>query len=104
MLPLFKVPVNHFEPYEYLRPIQELRQALAATQAQLEAAGACLATFEDLGPIAIGVARRPRRMSTRYPRLASAAKRVIRRARPRAAPGLRDVMPVGAAGGAIPQG
>ncbi len=107
LLPLLKVPVNlfdHFEPYEYLRPIQELRQALEATQAQLEAARACLAPFEDLGPIAIGVAHRLRRMSTRYPRLASAAKRVIRRARPSAAPGLRDVMPVGAAGGVIPQG
>ena len=59
LLPLLKVPVNlfdHFEPWEYVRPIQELRQALEAMEAQLEAARACLAPFEDLGPISIGVA------------------------------------------------
>ena len=91
LLQLLKVPVNlfdDFEPYEYLRPIQELRQALEATQARLEAvdtqletARACLAHFEELGPIAIGVARRIRRISARSPRLASLAKRVIRQAR-----------------------
>ena len=60
------------------------RTQLDATQGQLEATRARLASFEQLGPITIGVACRMRRMATRYPRLASAAKRVIRRARPRA--------------------
>ena len=84
--------------------LMETQQALKDSQIALQGLRARLAPFEQLGPIAIGVARWMRRMATRYPRLASVAKRVIRRARPRAAPGLRDVVPVGAAGGAIPQG
>jgi hypothetical protein len=80
LLPLLKVPVNlfdQFEPYEYIQPIQELRQALEATQAKLEIAEARLAPLENLGPVAIGVAQRLRRVSARFPRLASAAKRVV---------------------------
>jgi len=62
--------------------LERTQDRLAATQGQLEATRARLAPFEDLGPIAIGVAHRLRRMSTRSPRLASVAKRIIRRAQP----------------------
>jgi FkbM family methyltransferase len=55
-----------------------------ATRAQLEATQQQLAPFQELGPIAIGFARRMRRMSRKSPRLASIAKRIIRRAHPRA--------------------
>jgi FkbM family methyltransferase len=47
-------------------------------QAACDAAQAQLAQFQELGPIAIGLARRLRRMSRRSPRLASVAKRIIR--------------------------
>ncbi len=57
---------------------------LGSTQAHLETALEELAPFRELGPIAISVARRLRRLSTRSPRLASIAKRVIRRVHPRA--------------------
>jgi FkbM family methyltransferase len=57
---------------------------LAATQAQLAATQAQLAPFQELGPIGISVARRLRRMSRQSPRLASIAKRMIRRVHPRA--------------------
>jgi FkbM family methyltransferase len=55
--------------------LAEMRRALEATQAQL-------APFQELGPIAIGVARRLRRMSRQSPRLASIAKRMIPHAHP----------------------
>jgi len=64
--------------------LQGLRTQFEATQAQLEATRARLAPFQELGPIAISLARRLRRMSSRSPRLASIAKRIIRRAHPRA--------------------
>jgi FkbM family methyltransferase len=54
-----------------------------AAQSQLSAIQAQLAQFSELGPIAIGVARRLRRMSCRSPKLASIAKHAIRRAIPR---------------------
>jgi len=57
---------------------------LGVTQAELGATQGQLAPFQELGPIAIGVARRLRRMSSQSPRLASIAKRIIRRAHPRA--------------------
>jgi FkbM family methyltransferase len=50
---------------------------LEATQAQLEATRAQLAPFQELGPIAISMARRLRRLSRQSPRLASIAKRLI---------------------------
>ncbi len=60
-----------------------LQAQFDATQAQLEVTRARLAPFQELGPIAIKVAHRLRRMSSRSPRLASIAKRIIRRAYPR---------------------
>jgi FkbM family methyltransferase len=62
--------------------LHELRAQLDSTHAQLEAARAQLAPFQELGPIAIRVARKLRHMSSQSPRLASMAKRVIRRAHP----------------------
>ena len=59
---------------------------LEASEAQLEATRAQLAPFQELGPIAISVARRLRRMSNESPKLASIAKRFIRRAHQRARP------------------
>jgi FkbM family methyltransferase len=57
-----------------------------SSQLQLEASQVQLAPFQELGPIAIGVARRLRRMSNESPKLASIAKRFIRRAHQRARP------------------
>jgi hypothetical protein len=57
---------------------------LGAAHAQLEATRVRLAPFLELGPIALGVARRLRRMSCHSPRLASIAKRMIRLAHLRA--------------------
>lgn len=54
------------------------------TRAELQITRAQLAPFEELGPIAIGVARRLRRMSTGSPRMASIVKRMIRFAHSRA--------------------
>jgi FkbM family methyltransferase len=62
---------------------------LEGAEAQLDMTRAQLAPFQELGPIAISVARRLRRMSRRSPRLASLAKRVIRRAYARA----RELVP-----------
>jgi FkbM family methyltransferase len=64
--------------------LEATRAELEATRAELEAARAELAPFQELGPIAIGVARRLRRMSIHSPRLATMAKWIIRRAHPRA--------------------
>jgi FkbM family methyltransferase len=64
--------------------IAQARALLGSTNARLEATRAQLAPFQELGPIAIGVARTLRRMSLRSPRLASIAKRMIRLAHPRA--------------------
>jgi FkbM family methyltransferase len=51
---------------------------LSTAQAQLSATQAQLAPFQDLGPIAISVARQLRRMSLHSPRLASITKQLIR--------------------------
>ena len=58
--------------------LEATRAQLEVTHAQLEATRVQLAPFLELGPIAIGVARGLRRMSTVSPRLASIAKRMIR--------------------------
>jgi hypothetical protein len=102
------VPVNIFDEYviyEHQRDIQQLHRELEATrqtldgtraawdiaqarlveaQAALRETRAQLAPFQELGPIALGVARRLRRISNHSPRLASLAKWMIRRAHPRA--------------------
>jgi hypothetical protein len=52
--------------------LAQLRDRLAATQARL-------AEFEDLGPIALHVARRLRRLSLRYPKLAPLVKGAVHR-------------------------
>ena len=63
--------------------IRGLRSRFDESQAELEATRAQLAPFQELGPIAIAVARRIRRMSRQSPRFASIAKRAIRRVHPR---------------------
>lgn len=68
LLSVFKTPVNvsdDFLIYGYLRTINELR--------------AKLHDQSELGPTALDVARRLRAISLRYPRLASAGKRLLRR-------------------------
>ncbi len=57
---------------------RDLRAQFGATQDQLEATKAQLAPFQELGPIALGVARKLRHTSRQAPRLASIAKRMIR--------------------------
>jgi FkbM family methyltransferase len=102
---------DHYEIYEHHRQTQEIRHALEAAQdelvsmrrvvedsgiavrglqarldaahAELEVVRGRLAPFEELGPIALGVAHRLRRVSGQSPRLASMAKWLIRRADPR---------------------
>ena len=64
--------------------LETTQAQLETTQAQLEATRALLAPFQELGPIAIDVAHRLRRMSRQSPQLASIAKRIIRQAHPRA--------------------
>jgi FkbM family methyltransferase len=68
----------------------EMRRDLDASQivlngirAQFDAAQGQLAPFRELGPFAISAARGLHHMSSQFPRLASMAKRVIRRAHPR---------------------
>jgi FkbM family methyltransferase len=56
--------------------------ALHEIRARFDSAEAQLAPFLELGPIAVRVARRLRRMSRQSPRLASLAKRVIRSVHP----------------------
>jgi FkbM family methyltransferase len=58
--------------------------ALHETRTQLDATREQLAPFQDLGPLAISMARKLRRLSMFAPRLASIAKRTIRFAHPRA--------------------
>jgi hypothetical protein len=69
---------------------EQLRAELASTRARLDEAcarlalaEAGLAKFEDLGPLAIGLARRVRRASTRFPRAAALVKPIIRLGRGR---------------------
>jgi FkbM family methyltransferase len=135
LIPLLAVPANyfdHFERYEHVRQVEDLRIALAASEgsqadtqvalnvaqsdladaqavlmgmrriardsqleterlraqlvdaeAQIRRSEARLAPFQELGPIAIGVARGLRRMSLTSPRIASIAKRLLRRVSPR---------------------
>jgi FkbM family methyltransferase len=101
---------DDFEPFEYHQPIQDLRQALEATREScvsiqsslddarmalgesqralaetrhaLEETQARLVPFENWGPTTIGVARRLRHISIRFPRLASVVKRILRVAYP----------------------
>ena len=68
----------------YHAELEVARAQFEHVRGQLEATQALLAPFQELGPIAIGVARRLRRISRQAPRLASIAKRIIRRAYPRA--------------------
>jgi FkbM family methyltransferase len=67
LLPAFQTPVNvcdDFLIYSYLKIINELREKLG--------------TAQELGPVALDVARRLRALSVRYPRLARAGKRLLR--------------------------
>ncbi len=57
--------------------LEATESQLETTQSQLEATRAQLAPFQELGPIAITVARRLRRLSRQSPRLAAIAKRMI---------------------------
>jgi hypothetical protein len=54
------------------------RRAVLDLTAQLAAAQRVLATVEGLGPFALGVAHRLRRLSAGYPRLSGACKRLLR--------------------------
>ena len=64
--------------------LDDSQSALVATRAELESTRAQLAPFLELGPIALAVARRIRRMASHSPRVASMAKWMIRRAYARA--------------------
>lgn len=64
--------------------IDALKQALIATQQsqqwalqQLETAQARLASLEDIGPLTLQLARKVRRISAEYPRLARTVKQVL---------------------------
>lgn len=58
-----------------------LENELAETRLRLDAAHRELAGYHDLGPIALGLARRLRRASTRFPQVAKMVKPMIRLAR-----------------------
>jgi FkbM family methyltransferase len=56
----------------------ELNTQLGASQSMNDELNTQLALYQDLGPNAIGVARRIHRMAASYPRLSSAVKRIAR--------------------------
>ena len=56
---------------------EQLRDELAATRAQLDEARARLAEVEGIGPLAMGMARRVRRASLRFPRAAALVKPIV---------------------------
>ena len=58
--------------------LQFMRLSLAEMDAQREGLRARLAPFEDIGPLALGVARSLRGLSLRYPRISAAFKWSIR--------------------------
>jgi FkbM family methyltransferase len=58
--------------------LADARNELSLTRQALEDTRTRLAPFENLGPITIGIARRLRRISTHFPRVASVVKRFIR--------------------------
>jgi FkbM family methyltransferase len=58
---------------------------LNALQHELDETRNRLAPYLELGPTAVGVARRLRNLSVRHPRLSAAVKRLLRLARPRTA-------------------
>lgn len=77
--------LDDFAPFEYLRPIHELRHSLEQTRAALEAARAeCaqakarLAPLDQVGPTTLAVARRLQRVAVRFPRLKATARRLLR--------------------------
>jgi hypothetical protein len=63
---------------EVREKFQVSEQLLERTRAELQEAQNRLAPLEDLGPLALGVARRLRRTSLRFPRTASTFKRLRR--------------------------
>jgi FkbM family methyltransferase len=67
---------------ESQQAVHGLRARLETAEAQLETTLAQLAPLQELGPIAVGVARTVRSMSSRSPRIASIAKCMIRHAYP----------------------
>lgn len=67
------------------RQVEALHETLSLSQQhrqwaldELEVTKRQLAPLQELGPIALGMARRMRRLSTRYPRIATAVKGVAR--------------------------
>jgi FkbM family methyltransferase len=86
--------VNRDEAFAALFEVQcelaKARDAFCSLATDLETARAQLAPFRELGPIAIGVARRLRRMASDSPRVAAIAKQMLRRVHPRARSFMRD--------------
>jgi FkbM family methyltransferase len=70
--------------FEVQCELAKARDAFCSLTTDLETARAQLAPFRELGPIAIGVARRLRRMASDSPRVAAIAKQMLRRVHPRA--------------------
>jgi FkbM family methyltransferase len=86
--PALAAPVSvldDFVPFEYLRPIEDLRgqldatrSALAEATAQLDSLRTRLGPVDDLGPGSIALARWVRRTSRRHPRISSLVRRMVR--------------------------
>ena len=71
----------HEPPPLTLEQTASLTRDLAETRLRLDAAHGELAGYQQLGPIALGLARRLRQTSTRHPRISGVVKPLLRLAR-----------------------
>ena len=83
LLPAFSLPANimdDYHLYRYLHVIEDMqaeRLRLESRIRELEGQGQRVVDWEELGPIAKGVARRLRHLSVRNPKLSAAVKRLM---------------------------
>ena len=76
-------PDDPFEDEQLRDELAAIREQLDESRAQLEEARARLAESEGIGPLTMGMARRVRRASVRFPKAAALVKPIVRLARPR---------------------
>lgn len=77
------VPDDPFEDERLRSELMAARAELAESRAQLAEARARLAPLEEIGPLSMGVARRLRRASARFPKAAALVKPIVRLGRSR---------------------
>lgn len=90
LLPALSVPVNvtdDFAPYRHVRRAEVLHETIHTMQRFIDAQAeelaqmrAELASFRELGPTTVKIARKIHALSARHPRLSSLGKRLLRRA------------------------